>query len=314
MSSDLGRIVPVDVRQVWPHEARDFTTWLLQNADALGDAMGLDLELTEAERRIGEFTLDLIGQDGHGRTVIVENQLAQSDHGHLGQILTYAGGADPQVIVWVAPKFREDHRSAVDWLNERTDEDTNFFAIEVSAVRIDDSRPAPLFRLVAQPNSWTKQVHAQKVDALSGKKAAYADFWPRLLERVHAAFPGWTRVRSGGSDSWLALPYGRSGIHYGLVFARGGPRVELYIDTGDAKTNLAEFDVFASRRSRLEEAFGGPMAFDPLENRRACRIHVDRPAGGDILQSDQHEHYLEWFLETAGHFKAAIEQVRQEVE
>jgi len=149
----LSRLAAVPARDIRKHEAHDFTLWLLENAEVLGEALGLDLELTEAERRVGGFALDLIGTDLATNTVvIVENQLEQTDHSHLGQLLTYAGGTDPSTIVWCAPAFREEHRAALDWLNEHTDEETRFFGVEIAAVRIDSSRPAPLFRVVAKPN------------------------------------------------------------------------------------------------------------------------------------------------------------------
>lgn len=144
MSNELGRLTTVPLREVWPHEAYDFTRWLLANPDPLADVLGMQLELRAAEHRVGGFSLDLMGVDlATNRTVIVENQLETSDHSHLGQILTYAGGTNPQTIVWCAPAFREEHRAALDWLNEHTDEDTRFFAVEISAVRIGESAPAP---------------------------------------------------------------------------------------------------------------------------------------------------------------------------
>src|SRR3954447_4169474 len=121
----LGRLVPVPPRDVWAHEAHNFTPWLLANADVLSDLLGMDLELEVAEHPVGNFSLDLMGRDtATGQRVIVENQLEVTDHTHLGQILTYAGGTDPTTIVWVAPTFRAEHRAALDWLNQRTDENT----------------------------------------------------------------------------------------------------------------------------------------------------------------------------------------------
>lgn len=155
----LGRLTPVPPREVWAHEALNFTPWLLANQDVLGEALGMDLELVTAEHPVGGFSLDLLGHDrATGDTVIVENQLEITDHIHLGQILTYAGGTDPKNIVWIAAAFREEHRAALDWLNTHTDEDTRFFGVEVRVVRIGDSEPAPMLRVVAQPNDWGKQV------------------------------------------------------------------------------------------------------------------------------------------------------------
>ncbi|MGH3563520.1 MAG: hypothetical protein ACRDTN_17470 [Mycobacterium sp.] len=129
--AQLGRLTTVTPRDVWVHEAHDFTPWLLQNVDVLSDLLGMDLVLDVAEQPVGEFSLDLMGRDlSNGSVVIVENQLEQSDHGHLGQILTYAAGTDPTTIVWINTGFRAEHRAALDWLNEHTDPRTRFFGVE----------------------------------------------------------------------------------------------------------------------------------------------------------------------------------------
>lgn len=247
----LSRLTTVAVRSIWKHAPHDFTLWLLENADVLGDALGMDLELTEAERRVGGFALDLIGTDLATNTVvIVENQLEQTDHSHLGQLLTYAGGTDPSTIVWCAPSFREEHRAALDWLNEHTDEETRFFGVEIAAVRIDESRPAPLFRIVAKPNDWTKQLHTERAAVtLSPKSLAYQEFWSELLAKIRAEHPTWTRSTAGSTQSWITLPYGTSSIWYGMAFTITGPRVELYFGGPDAATNLAEFERLLSTAS-----------------------------------------------------------------
>lgn len=142
---ELGRLTVVPPRQVWPHEAHNFTPWLLQNVDVLSDLLGMDLELEVAEHPVGDFSLDLIGRDlSDDSVVIVENQLESSDHTHLGQILTYAAGTQPKTIVWVATRFRSEHRAALDWLNEHTDPDTRFFGVEIEVVKIGDSAPHPI--------------------------------------------------------------------------------------------------------------------------------------------------------------------------
>ena len=146
---DLGAIERVDLREVWPHEAQDFTPWLAENLDKLGEALGLDLELQSAEAAVGPFSLDVLARDsGSDRPVIIENQLETSDHDHLGKLLTYAAGYDAYAVVWLTREFRDEHRAALDWLNQRTVEDTAFFGVVVEAWQIDGSRPAPHFRTV----------------------------------------------------------------------------------------------------------------------------------------------------------------------
>lgn len=311
----LSRLTTVAVRTIWKHEAHDFTRWLLENADVLGDALGMDLELTEAERRVGGFALDLIGTDLATNTVvIVENQLEQTDHSHLGQLLTYAGGTDPSTIVWCAPSFREEHRAALDWLNEHTDEETRFFGVEIAAVRIDESRPAPLFRVVAKPNDWTKQLHTERAAVtLTPKSLAYQEFWSELLTRIRAEYPTWTRSTAGSAQSWITLPYGTSTIWYGMAFTITGPRVELYFGGPDAAANLAEFERFTEHRQLLDDEFGQSIHYDPLPGKKACRIHIDR-LHGDVLDADSRGEFLDWFVTTMARFRPLTQQIRTSLE
>ena len=135
----------------------DFTPWLHENIGLLAEAIGFDLEATGREVAVGDFSVDVVGRTvPDGRSVIVENQLAPTDHSHLGQLLTYASGLDAAVIVWLAPRFRDEHRQVLDWLNGHTTDGVDFFGVELELLRIDDSSPAPHFKLVAQPNEWTK--------------------------------------------------------------------------------------------------------------------------------------------------------------
>ena len=310
MTNNLGRVEEVKVRDIWPHEAHDFTQWMLDNADVLSHVLGMQLELTAAEHKVGGFALDLIGKDlASGGTVIVENQLEQTDHRHLGQLMTYAGGTDPATVVWCAPTFRDEHRAALDWLNDRTDEGTRFFGVEIAAVRIDDSRPAPVFRLVAKPNDWAKQVHTEKASALTGKSAAYREFWAELLQKIRAQHPTWTSSNAS-SQSWITIPYGKSTIWYGFLFTQTGPAVELYFGASDAFANQAEFEKFQNHQIVMEEKFGDPLIFEPLPNKKACRIRCHMDGGGDVLDAGARQRHLEWFLTTMVRFRSATEHVK----
>lgn len=314
MTTDLSRLRQIPVRDVWKYEDRDFTTWLLENADVLAGVLGMELELTRAEHQVGEFRLDLIGQAlGSQGVVIVENQLEQTDHSHLGQLLTYAGGTNPSTIVWCAPSFRDEHRAALDWLNEHTDEDTRFFGVEVSAVRIDDSRPAPLFRLVAQPNNWTKQVHADQSKGASQKAALYTEFWTELLTELRARHPDWTRGVTS-NQPWVSMATGKPGVWYQLNFPNTGPRVELYIGSPDADANTAEYERYLAHRDAFDQAFGHPLTYDPMDGYKACRIFWARPEGGDITETSKHAEVTRWFLDTLERFRPAALQMKAVIE
>src|SRR4051812_23743868 len=183
-SLNLGRIEWLDdIRSVWRDEALTFTPWLLANADLLGEALGIRVYLERTEHAVGGFRLDLIGRDlDHDARLIVENQIEQSDHTHLGQLLTYAAGTDASTIVWIARTFRDEHRTALDWLNEHTGEDVRFFGVVIRALRIGGSLPAPFFELVAKPNDWQKSVRTTTQAQQTVSDERYRTLWAPLYE------------------------------------------------------------------------------------------------------------------------------------
>ncbi len=310
---ELGRLERVDPRRAWTHEELDFTPWLLAHADSLGEALGIDIEFSAAEHRVGPFELDLIGRDlTSGTTLIVENQLASTDHSHLGQLLTYAAGTSATTIVWIATAFTEPHRQAIVWLNERTDNDTQFFGVELELVRIGDSLLAPNFKLAAAPNDWQKRLReVKRSQQVSGKGALYADFWGQMVERLARERPNWTRRREllNNSNNWLSTPAPVTGAGFSMSFARGDRlRNELYIDGGASDVNLELFRLFEERASGLDAAFGRPLSYEPLEGRGACRIADYRE--GSIDDSASWPSYIDWFIDSGDRFRNALGIVR----
>lgn len=182
----LGLLETVDLRQAWAHEAQSFTPWLAENLSRLSSALGIPLELEGQEVSVGSFSADLLARNPQdGSLVLIENQLEQTDHNHLGQILTYLAGLEAQVIVWIASDFRDPHLSAIHWLNDHTVDPFAFFAVQVKAVRIGDSPIAPLFEVVAKPNGWDRKLQ-QQVASQTGELSALGQFrlafWSKLLE------------------------------------------------------------------------------------------------------------------------------------
>ncbi len=305
----LGQLETVDIKSVWSHEAHSFTPWLLANYDELAKVVGIDIELSHSEHAVGGFSLDLIGKDSITEdVVIIENQLEQSDHTHLGQILTYAAGTDAKNIIWVAPKFRDEHRAAIDWLNSRTDESTRFFAVVVSAVKIGDSNVAPRFELVSQPNDWNKSFKQQTVptENQSEKSLSYQDFWGQFLGHIAVERPGWTNSKTPARGNWMNLKSGTSSLSYGLNFPGGATpmlRAEFYIfDSNDSARNTARYEYLLDRKEEIEAKFGGELSWEALPGKSACRIAVYQP-NASVDETERWSEYTNWFVEKIGKLK-----------
>jgi len=307
----LGRLSIVPPRQVWAHEAHHFTPWLLENVEVLSELLGMDLTLEVAEHPVGDFSLDLLGRDeSTGQKVIVENQLEMSDHLHLGQILTYAGGTDPQTIVWVASGFRPEHRQAIDWLNDRTDENTRFFAVAIEVVRIGDSEPAPNFKLVAQPNDWTKTVKAATAGAgeVSERSRLYWDFWSRFRERVLATHPNWTRSTGSTKSSWFGMSAGVPGVNWVSTFSTQGLALQLIFEDGDRDLNQRRFEELHARRAEMEEVFGGTLVWEAREGLKSTRVTA-ATAVADVAEHESWDEWINWLISTGERMRDALTAV-----
>ncbi|MGL5363518.1 MAG: DUF4268 domain-containing protein, partial [Bosea sp. (in: a-proteobacteria)] len=213
----LGRLSQVDVRTVWRHEAADFTPWLAQpeSLKLLAETLRLgELTLQATEKDVGDFSADIVALEEDGTHVLIENQLEATDHRHLGQVLTYLAGLEGEAtIVWIATRFREEHRAAIDWLNANTNERFDFFGIEIEVLKIGSSAAAPRFNIVAKPNDWSRAVGVASrrlaEGAVSEGQTFFKEYWLALKDefdaaRVQGKFPKpWPR-------NWLPFRVGRS--------------------------------------------------------------------------------------------------------
>ncbi len=269
--NEFGELKRLDLRSIWKNEARNFTPWLAKNIQRLGETLGMELELEEREASVGEFSLDLLATDlGTGRTVVIENQFGVTDHDHLGKLLTYAGGFDAATIVWLGEKIREEHRQALEWLNRRTDADTQFFGVIAEILQIDDSKPAYNFRAVVFPNEWQKTRRGTK--PVSSKSDAYRDYFQRLIDELREKHR-FTGARVGQPQNWYSFASGFSGVTYGAGFAlRGRARTELGVDRGDSDANEKLFDRLLEDKAGIEEEYGAELDWERLDGKRACRI------------------------------------------
>jgi len=294
--TDFGEIKPVDIREIWPNEAMDFTPWLAENIERLGQSLGMELEVQEREADVGDFSLDIMAKDlGTGRTVVIENQLTETDHDHLGKLLTYAGGFDAGVLVWIAKELRDEHRRALEWLNEQTGPDIDCFGVVIEVIRVDDSKPAFNFKPVVFPNEWQKDKGGGRPRA-SPKAEAYREYFQSLIDELRTKHK-FTGAKVGQPQNWYSLSSGVRGIIFSNSFAQGGKiRAEIYIDLQDKDRNKRLFDQLHEQRVTIEKEYGGSLSWERLDDRRASRIAAYREGSIDE-PAEAHTELRQWSIE-----------------
>jgi hypothetical protein len=273
----LGSFANVPLREAWPTEDGNFTPWLAETEAIalLGETLGLELEIEAVEHWVGPFRADILARvaDEPEHRVLVENQFGRTDHGHLGQILTYlAGISGTRTIVWIAEAIQPDHRAAIDWLNANTTEDFAFFAIEIALWRIAGSPPAPRFNVVAGPNDWTKRVRAaaravgeENTTRRHQVRASYWSAFGAYLAAQHSAF----RMSRSIREPLVRFPIGRSGVSVaaGIGIERKCLSVELYIHD-----DKALFDTLHGQRAEIERELGHALVWKRLPDRKRARV------------------------------------------
>jgi hypothetical protein len=276
MELEFGEIVSVPMNQIWQHEERDFTPWLAQNIEKLGEALGgLQLEVEQTEVYAGNFQLDILAKEvSNNKVVVIENQIYKTDHKHLGQLITYASYFKADIIIWVSQEVTEEHRSAMDWLNNNTNDKLEFYAVEANIIKIDNSKPALNFKLKAFPNEWTKSGGNTPTIASTETGELYRAFFQKLLDELREKHR-FTNARTGQPQSWYSFTSGIKGCIYGCSFARGSKvRAEVYIDTPSQEINKEIFRAFELLKAQLEQEFGEELQFEELPTKRASRIAV----------------------------------------
>ena len=285
----LGRLEEVDVRKLWSHEQYDFSNWLAkeENIDLLNEALGLTLVDIEKEVFVGSYRCDIVANDETtGERIIIENQLEQSNHDHLGKVITYASGLDAKVIVWIVKEAREEHRSAVEWLNNNTNKDINFFLIEIHAYKIGDSLYAPTFEIVEKPNDFIKTGKTQSGSGdLNKSQSERLIFWTRFNEIIAERGKPFN-IRKASTDHWYDIAIGTSAAHIGitLVNKENCIGVELYIND-----DKQIFDNLYQEKEKIEKELGLSLDWQRLDGKKASRIMYRIPG----LDFDNHSNYDE---------------------
>lgn len=288
-SVKFGKLTEVDVRSLWKHEQYDFSNWLAkeENMELINEIVGLTLVDVDKEVYVGTYRCDLVAKDEtSGIKVIIENQLENSNHDHLGKIITYASGLDAKVIIWIVKEAREEHRSAVEWLNNNTSTDINFFLIELHAYKIGDSLPAPKFEVIEKPNDFIKNSKSTNASGEMNKsQSERVEFWTQFNDMVAERGKPFN-IRKASTDHWYDVAIGTSDAHIGinLVNKESSVVVELYIND-----NKELFDKLYETKNDIENMLGFEMDWQRLDDKKASRIKYAIHG----LDFDDHSNYPE---------------------
>lgn len=278
MPIQFGNIEEVALTEIWSNEATDFTPWLASNIDQLAAVLGLELEIIKTEAAVGDFSCDILARDlGSRRLVVIENQIKPANHDHLGKLITYAAGLGAEAIVWVAKKLRDEHRQALEWLNEHTRTGTDFWGVEIKVIRIDDSKPAYQFQVVTAP------FESEKVDPVSPSddgddlpiSERYRRYFQQLVDDLRETHH-FTNARVAQPQNWYSFSSGVSGLPYVAAFMnRNRATVQLAIQFGSREENEALFDCLFSQKEAIERDLGATeneMSWQRMEGRQMSRI------------------------------------------
>lgn len=296
MSKELSRLKSIKLRCIWPTEDQHFTPWLAEeeNLTFLGETLGMELEFEAQEIPVGNFKADILCKNEDDSWVVIENQLEETNHRHLGQILTYAAGLDAHTVIWIAKKFQDEHRAALDRLNEITDENFQYFGVEIKVWQIGDSARAPQFDIVSSPNDWSRTVNrdTQRAvrDDLSETQLIQKKFWEEFVEhlRVHESS---LSPPKPNPRSWMTFRIGRSNFHIAasLSIQRRDISIRLRMKKKDA---TAHFYLLKEQQEKIEKEFGEPLEWNELPDTESSLISLRKEDTDPENETDwpnQHE-------------------------
>lgn len=284
-----------NLRKAWPNEAKDFTPWLAEHLEYIGDILGMDLELIEKESKVGGYSADILAKEADTENpVIIENQLEDSNHCHLGQLITYASGKNAKAIVWIVKKAREEHRNAIDWLNENTGSHLGFYLLEIELWYIgDSSKLAPKFNIVEQPNEWAKTIKSSA--NTSDTQVLQLDFWQAFNDYAKATdFVKFFKLRAAKAHNWYNLSVGDSRCHICIEAKnkKGEATAGIYI-TKDKDL----YNAFREHKSDILAALGckdSDILWTNSESKEASRFYLNKEI--DMTDSSQWPSIFEWYI------------------
>lgn len=294
----IGRLEKLDLRTLWRRESTEFTPWLAQeeNIRLLSETIGIELEVQNQEESVGPFRADILCKDTfNDHYVLIENQLERTDHIHLGQLLTYAAGLEAVTIIWIAQKFTEEHRAALDWLNRITDATFNFFGIEIEIFKIGDSLPAPMFNIVSKPNDWSKLVKKTTTTAIvTETKLLQQEYWQGLKYFMDDQ-RSFVKMRNPLPQHWTDVSLGKGTFYLSATINSRDNSLNIWLNiVGEkAKENFDKLFDLASDESL--SVINPNLNWDRMDGRKQCAVILK--SSGDFTQRNEWILQYKWFKE-----------------
>jgi hypothetical protein len=312
---ELANIEELPLNELFKFEDQDFTPWLQKNIEVVGNAIGMDIADAETEVQIGNYRLDILAyESGTDRKIAIENQYGTTNHTHLGQLITYMAGINAEVVVWIAEHFNNEHITAINHLNQISNENVAFFCIKPRLIKIGDSNPAIEFLVVAKPDEWEKQIKSET--QISPRQAEYEKFWTKLIYRFKEIYPNLKPSKWSINRSYLLMCYGGTGLEYTLKFSHGSFIINLYIK-GNVKMDAHEIiDRLIAKKDYIENDLGVEVEFDKKEGVGATRVNLYCEDGGDILSisKEKKDFLIDWSIKWLPKFKNTLQKVIQEID
>jgi hypothetical protein len=294
----LGILRPVDPRAMWRDEAAHFTPWLAEpeNIQRLGQAIGLELEVEHTEMAVGPFAADILARDSAtGDYVIIENQLARTNHDHLGKAITYAAFLGASTIVWVAPAFTDEHRKALDWLNDNSVDTLSFFGIQVELWAIDESSPAVRFNVVSRPTELVRRATLQASGDLTPTRRIQLEWWTAFRDALVAA-KALPSTQTPRPQYWYNIALGRTGYFLSATANVDDQRIGIRVYLMNRYAGDAALAQLMESRSEIERELGQPLVWNPNPEASDKVIVLQREA--DIRVKDRWAEYLQWMVQS----------------
>ncbi|MBN1233295.1 MAG: DUF4268 domain-containing protein [Candidatus Coatesbacteria bacterium] len=306
---ELSELKKRPLRDIWKDEGKDFTPWLAEeeNLDMLGEEIGIDINLIQTEKPLGAYKADIYAEDERSRKIVIENQLESTNHDHLGKLLVYASGLDAEIIIWIVKEFTDDHKNAVNWLNEHTDENISFFLIKIEVWQIEDSKPAPKFQIIVSPNEWAKSLKEAYRGDMTETENNRLSFWTEFREYIVKKDTK-TSFSKPKPIHYYTFNIGKKNVNIDLVLRTKDRALDCGLDTYDKPL----FDFLEKKKHEIEEEIGEKLEWkDSTPQKRI----IKRKYVSDVYDKERQNNF-NWFYENIVLFRKVfikyIEEFRKE--